>query len=98
MYVHVLYIFNTYTHGEKCLFQGFTIYSYISEYEIFNSLEKDKLDLIYSAKKHLEKMYLFLPPFLLSVGRSLKVVCQSSTIIRRQLLIRTPVYFSTPVF
>lgn len=55
-------------------------------------LESDKLDLIYSAKKPVENVYLLLP-FLLSAGKSLKVICQSCTIIRRQLLNRTPVYF-----
>lgn len=75
MYVHIyIYLTCTHTHTETCLFKSFTIYSYISEHEILSSLEKDKLDLIYSAKKHLDKVYLLLPPFLLSAGRSLKVI------------------------
>lgn len=89
-----MYILNIYLTKKNAYFRVslFTTTFLQMESGILNRLESDKLDLIYSAKKPVENVYLLLP-FRLSAGKSLKVICQSRTIIRRQLLNRTPVYF-----
>lgn len=62
MYVYIFIHIHTHT-LRKVLISGFTIYSYISQHEILNSLDKDKLSFTYSAKNHLlGNMYSLLPP------------------------------------